>query len=288
MNKVKNAVLLGTLSLLASMSSFAGNSRILATGGASTVEGAAGGGIVPWAVIAGYGSQGEWGATAFSTQLRVKDYSMNAKGVALSYDNRFEVSYARQTFDLGTLGDALGMSGHQFRQDVVGLKYRVAGDLIYRAWPQLTLGVQHKKHRDFAVPQLVGADRDSDTDFYASAAKVWLSGLFGRNTFLNVTTRYTRANQAGLLGFGGDKEKSRDLVTEMSGGLFFTRKLALGAEYREHPDNLGFSKQHAWRDVFIAYFPNKSLSLVAAYADLGTVATLPGQQGWYVSWEFSY
>ena len=29
--------------------------RLLATGGATSIDGAAGGGIVPWAVLAGYG-----------------------------------------------------------------------------------------------------------------------------------------------------------------------------------------------------------------------------------------
>ena len=35
--------------------------RLLATGGATSLEGQAGGGIVPWAVLAGYAEEGEWG-----------------------------------------------------------------------------------------------------------------------------------------------------------------------------------------------------------------------------------
>lgn len=35
--------------------------RLLATGGLSTIEGVAGGGLVPMAVISGYGSSGEPG-----------------------------------------------------------------------------------------------------------------------------------------------------------------------------------------------------------------------------------
>ncbi len=264
------------------------DSRILATGGASTIEGAAGGGIVPWAVLAGYGSQGEWGAAAFNTEISLSDYSLNAKGVAASYDNRIEFSYARQTFDLGTLGVALGLPGQQFRMDVFGLKYRISGDLIYGSLPQFTVGLQHKRHLDFAVPALVGSRHDSDNEVYFSAAKVWLALWLDRNVFLNVNARYSRANQGGLLGFGGELDDSRDLLLESSGGLFLTRKMALGVEYRQHPQNLGFSKQHDWRDVFVAWFPGKQLSVVAAYADLGTVATLPDQHGWYLSFAFSY
>ena len=264
------------------------DSRILATGGASTLEGAAGGGIVPWAVLAGYGSGDEWGAAAFSTQVRLEDYALDTKGFAVSYNNRFELSYARQHFDLGTLGDALGLPGYSFRQDVFGFKYRIAGDLIFNRMPQFTLGLQHKQHRDFGVPSAVGALRDSDNEVYLSAAKLWLAAVFDRNVFMNVTGRYSRANQAGLLGFGGDLNDDRELLLEVSTGLFVTRKLALGVEYREHPENLGFSAQDAWHDIFVGYFVNKHVSLVGAYADLGTVATLPDQKGWYVSAAFAY
>ncbi len=38
--------------------------RLIATGGAMTVEGAAGGGIVPWALLAGYGENQQFGGTA--------------------------------------------------------------------------------------------------------------------------------------------------------------------------------------------------------------------------------
>lgn len=37
------------------------NGRLIATGGATSIEGSAGGGITPWAVITGYSEQGEWG-----------------------------------------------------------------------------------------------------------------------------------------------------------------------------------------------------------------------------------
>lgn len=280
--------LLSCTALLAASTGSAQSSRILATGGASTVEGAAGGGIVPWAVLTGYGSENEWGASAFATQLRLSDYALDTRGFALSYDNRVELSYARQHFDLGTLADALGISGHSFRQDIYGLKLRVAGDLIYGTLPQLTLGVQHKEHRDFAVPAAVGALRATDEDYTFSAAKLWLAGAFDRNVFANVTARYSRANQGGLLGFGGDLGDSRELLLEGSAGLFLNRHLAVGVEYRQHAERLGFSPQHAWRDVFIGWFGSKRFSLVAAWADLGTIATLPDQHGWYVSLALAY
>lgn len=42
--------------------------KLLLTGGLSQVEGSAGGGLVPWAVIGGYGTRDEIGANAFYTR----------------------------------------------------------------------------------------------------------------------------------------------------------------------------------------------------------------------------
>ena len=264
------------------------DSRILATGGGTQIEGQAGGGIVPWAVLSGYGSSDEFGLSAFASHVNVDDYSLTAYGAAFSYDNRVEFSLARQSFDLGTLGKAIGMRGKSFRQDIVGLKVRLFGDLIYNALPQVAIGTQYKRHLDFRVPELVGAMRKDDFDFYLSATKLWLAGLFERNVFLNTNVRYTRANQMGLLGFGGDREDNRELVFELSTGLFLTRHIAVGFEYRQHPENLSFSEQDDWYDAFIGIFPNKNISIIGAYTDLGTVATLEDQDGFYVSIEIAY
>jgi len=61
----------------------AGNgSRIVATGGASAFEGAAGGGLVPWALLSGYGDHGEVGAAAFASTVRVDDFSLAVAGAS--------------------------------------------------------------------------------------------------------------------------------------------------------------------------------------------------------------
>jgi len=39
--------------------------RLLATGGVSQIEGAGGGGLTPWALITGYGTDAQIGGTAF-------------------------------------------------------------------------------------------------------------------------------------------------------------------------------------------------------------------------------
>lgn len=251
-------------------------SKLLATGGASTIEGTGGGGIVPWATISSYADTGEWGATASLTEVNVDDFRLSVQGISASWNNRVELSYARQTFDLSTIGGEL-------EQHVIGAKVRVAGHLVYGQLPQLSVGAQYKRNATFALPSAVGASDDSDTDWYVSAAKAWLDGPFHRTWVANLTARRTRANQIGLLGFGGDQDASASWVAEGSLAVFINRHWAMGIEYRQKPNNLSFAEEQDWRDVFVAYFPSKRVSVVGAYADLGSIAGLTQQTGWYVS-----
>lgn len=249
-------------------------SRILATSAASPIEGGAGGGIVPFALIGGYGSDTEIGASAFVTRVSVDDFDLQAVGLAVGFYNRLELSYTRQTLDVNPLDIDIS-------QDIFGAKYRLAGDLIYNRLPQVTIGIQYKKNRDFAVPALVGAEDDSGVDAYLSASKLYLGGLAGYNVLLNGTLRYTEANQTGLLGFGSNGGNAK-LVFEGAAGVFLSRHLALGIEYRQKPDELGL-KEDDWMDVFVAWFPSKRISIVGAWADLGDIAGLQDQTGWYAS-----
>lgn len=262
--------------------------RLLATGGASMIEGSAGGGIVPWAVIAGYGTEDQWGAAAFATRVEVRDYALTSQGVTLGWRNRVELGVARQNFGLPTLADALSLPTRRFRQDIVHAKVRLAGDLVYTSMPQVSFGVQHKTQRDFLVPSLVGARDDADVDAYFSASKLFLGAAGGRHLLLNGTLRRTRANQTGLLGFGGDRDDGYALVGEMSAAVLLDPRWAVGIEYRQKPDHLGFAREDDWKDVFVGWFPNKRVAVVAAWADLGRIATLEDQEGWYVSLQLSH
>jgi len=266
----------------------AGEGRLLATGGATSLEGAAGGGITPGAVLAGYGERGEWGAEVFATRVETGDYRLDVAGVAAAYGNRIELSYARQRFDLGTLARDLRLPDNSLSQDVLGLKLRLAGDLIYDRLPQIALGLQHKRQRDFLVPSLVGAQRREDSEGYLAASRLILGGAFGYNLLLNANRRYSRANELGLLGFGGDRRDRHSWLKEGSVAVLLDRHWAVGIEYREKPDNLSFAGESDWADLFVGYFPNKNLALVLAYARLGEIATLDNQDGVYLSVQGSF
>lgn len=254
-------------------------SRILATGGATQLEGAAGGGIVPWAVIAGYGQQGETGGDIFATHVSTDDFELDAYGIALGLANRLELSLARQRLDI----DKLGLPVAKLEQDVIGVKLRLFGDLVYDRWPQLSVGMQYKHNKDFLIPSLAGAVDDDGVDAYLSASRLWLAGIGGYPLLFSATARHSKANQLGLLGFGGDLGNNRELLAEASLGVLLRRNLLLAVEYRQKPDNLGFAREDDWKDIFLAWFPHKKIAVIGAWTQLGSIAGFDHQDGLYLS-----
>src|SRR5262245_55870080 len=79
--------------LLCSWSALAAEGgKLLATGGASQLEGAAGGGLVPWALLAGYGTGDQWGAAVHITGVDTGDLAVTSTGAAVTVLNRVELS----------------------------------------------------------------------------------------------------------------------------------------------------------------------------------------------------
>jgi hypothetical protein len=262
--------------------------KLLATGGVSQLEGAGGGGLVPWALITGYGSRDSWGANAHVTHVSVQDYALDAYGVALGIADRVELSLATQDFR----GSLAPLEALRIRQDIVGIKLKLYGDAVYdqdRAMPQLAAGLMYKRNKGVGglgalgidkVKQL-GAKDDKGVDAYLAATKI----LLDSSLLLNGTVRLTKANQMGLLGFGGDKGNSYEPVLELSGAYLANRHLVAGLEYRQKPHKLGVDNEKAYYDAFVAWFPNKNVSVTAAYAVLGdiTVFNPKRQKGFYLS-----
>jgi hypothetical protein len=262
--------------------------KLLATGGVSQVEGAGGGGLVPWALVSGYGTRDSWGANLHATVVRTQDYSLDSAGVTVGIADRVELSLAQQHFQ-GSLAPFDQLS---IRQDIVGVKLRLAGDAVYdqdRALPQIALGAMFKRNRGVnglgalgvsSVTQL-GARDERGVDLYLAATKICLDA----SLLLNATVRATKANQMGLLGFGGDRGDHYRAMLEVSAAYLVSRKLVTGLEYRHKPHNLGLDREKAYYDVFVAWFPSKQVSVTAAYAVLGdiTIVNPRRQRGVYVS-----
>lgn len=257
--------------------------RLLATGGVSSVDGAGGGGLATWATITGYGSPAGVGLNGHYTVVDTGDYQLQSAGAAIGLFNRVELSYAHQWFDTRHVGDDLGLGyGYTFEQDVLGLKVRLFGDLVYdqnTLLPQVAIGVQYKKNNRGPLLAAIGAGDDEGIDYYVSATKLFLA----ESLLVNATLRYTKANQFGILGFGGDKEDGYTLQGEGSIAWLVDKHLALGAEYRFKPDNLGIAAEEDAFDIFAAIFPSKNLSVTVAYVDLGNIVLRDNQRGVYLS-----
>jgi hypothetical protein len=262
--------------------------KLLLTGGVSAVEGSGGGGIATWAVTTGYGAEDGVGANLHATWINLPDYEFRSVGAAVGLWDRVELSIARQEFDTGATGALLGLGkGFTFTQDIVGLKVKVAGDAVYDSdsWmPQIAVGAQFKSNDQGAIIAAVGGRDDEGTDVYVAATKLFL----GQSLLVSGAVRWTNANQTGLLGYGGDRNDDLEPQFEGSVGYLLSPNLVVGAEYRTKPDNLGFAKEDDWVDVYAAYALNKHLSVTAAWADLGSIATFEDQRGLYLSLQVGF
>ena len=287
----QGAVLLAGAAALWWADSAQAGDRLLATSGVTSVEGAAGGGLTPWAVIGGSGSSDQLGVSVTATEVKTKDHRLRVASAALGIADRVELSMARWSFKVSE--DVL--PGKSLEMSVLGAKVKVAGDAVYAqdSWlPQISVGALYKEAEDAQyLKAVLPIRRTSDVELYATATKVWLGALAGHNLLGNLTVRWTRANQFGLLGFGSDAEPDRQLKVEGSLGVMLRDDLVLGGEFRAKPDNFGaiagFEEDNAY-DLFVAWFPQRHVSLTAAWVDLGNIATKQKQRGWYLSGQLTF
>lgn len=285
--------------------------KLVLTGGVSSIDGAAGGGLTPWAVIGSNATDGEIGASAHVSRAKTQDYGLTTYGAAVGIHNRVELSLAKQDFDASPATALNGIApfgvapGQHLKMDILGAKLRVAGEAVLDSdsWmPQVALGLEHKTVHPGSLGSVLDflGTRRSGTDFYVSATKLFLA----QGLLVNATLRNTNANQNGLLGFGSGApgRDSRSWQPEISVAYLLRRNLAIGAEYRRKPNNLealgraaglgGALAEDDWKDLFVAWAPSRNLSLTLAWVDLGRV--VPGitsnrrQSGAYLSAQVAF
>jgi hypothetical protein len=255
--------------------------KLLLTGGVNSVEGSAGGGLTPWAVTGGYGSSTQIGGNIYGTTVDTTDYRITSYGGLVGIFDRVELSLSRQAFDTQKVGGALGLgSGFTIGETTAGVKIRLFGDAVLdqdRWWPQVAIGAQFKSNDRGWLVKALGARDDRDTDYYVSATKLFLA----HDLLLDATVRETRANQFGILGFGGLDNRYHTQI-EGSAAYLVDRHIAVGAELRTKPDNLAVARESTAYDAFVALAPCKAFSLTLAWVDLGHIVTRR-QTGFYAS-----
>ena len=311
MNHKLYTAVLTALALSAMGGAQAETGKLLLTGGVSSIDGSAGGGLTPWAVIGSNATDDEVGATAHLSRAVVKDYALTTFGASVGLMDRFELSLARQDFDASPSLALNGIApfgvaaGQHIKMDIFGIKAKVAGDAVLSSdslMPQIAVGLQHKSVSPGSLGSVLNflGTKRSGTDFYVSATKLFLA----QSLLLNGTLRATKANQNGLLGFGSASpgKNSYSLQPEFSVAYLVSKNIAIGAEYRFKPNNLealgraaGLGdalREDNWKDIFIAWAPSKNISVTLAYVDLGRI--VPGitankkQTGVYLSTQVAF
>src|SRR3569833_1209554 len=244
----------------------ADSGKLHLTAGFSDLEGAGGGGLVPLAFITGYGSNQSWGANAHFTNIQLRNLHLFTYGVAVGALDRLKLSATRQQLDItsGPL-DGLGVM-----QDVYGLKVKMFGDAIYGQdsfLPQVSVGAQYK-HNDgikqgeavglagVINPQQLGAQAEHSTDFYLALTKVFL----GESVLVNAVVRETKANQFGLLGFGGDRHRGYSTKPEGTVAYLVSLWLSVGGKNRTKPHKQKNEKHGNGWTLFVGWSPTKNLS----------------------------
>lgn len=130
-----STVCLACCILLSPITAYATGGKLLGSSGVMSIEGAAGGGLIPWASLGAYATQDDIAFGLVSSEVHVDDYDMRVHGALVNFHDRVEVSFAHQNFYVDGLAQAV-------RQDIAGVKVRLFGDLIYGQYPVLSLGVQ--------------------------------------------------------------------------------------------------------------------------------------------------
>lgn len=311
MNYKFATTLLATIAALSCGAVYADTGKLLLTGGVSSIDGAAGGGLTPWAVIGTNATDEQLGVSAHLSRAVVNDYALTTYGAALGFKDRFEVSLARQDFDAGPSLALNGIAafgvkpGQHIKMDILGIKAKVAGDAVLDSdslMPQIAVGVQFKSVSPGSLDSVLNflGTKKTGTDVYVSATKLFLA----QSLLVNGTLRATKANQNGLLGFGASSpgKNSYSLQPEFSIAYLVSKNIAIGAEYRFKPNNLeslgraaGLGdalREDDWKDIFIAWAPSKNVSVTLAYVDLGRI--VPGitnnkkQTGVYLSTQVAF
>lgn len=301
--------------------------KVLATGGVSMVDGAGGGGITPWATITGYETRDGVNGDIHYTYVNLPNYSLNSIGAAVGLFDRVELSYANDSLPTGSTFNTVGLLtdgvlglntgikpwNTTIGMNVFGVKVRLFGEAIYDSdnlIPQVSVGAFYKRNNNPTLIKTLGAAKADDWEAYVAMTKIF----FPISTLVNVTLRYTSANETGLVGFGGPDGDKKQIRPEVSVAYLLNKGTAIGAEYQKHGNNLnGQSVNLAglnltgltsliggnlgttltqsdsdWKDIFVAFFPNKNLSLTLAYAMLGQITLTPHQNGFYASVQASF
>jgi len=228
---------------------------------------------------------------------------MGFASITETIGDRLELGYGINALSLNDLPDAVfGGTGMEIGDDTVflhNLNARLAlikeNDFGLSWMPALTFGT-HYKYNDTVnridsdlngTLNAIGIEDNSGIDYTLYATK--MLNFLPRPLLINFGLRSSEAAQIGLLGFTDD----RKLLVEGNVVLFLTDRLAMGAEYRQKPDNYQsinglVAQEDDWWSLVAAYVVNDNLTVSGGYFNLGDVLDETRSNAFAVKmkWEF--
>lgn len=234
--------------------------KVFLTGGVFTVDGGGGGGAVPWATITGYETRdGINGGVGF-TYVSLPNYTLNFLGASVGFFDRFELSYMNTKLSTNLtnidtvalvvsvldLDKNLGLdpNGSNLHMETYGAKLRLFGDAVYTSdsyLPQTAIGAYYKVNSTKEFVKTLSAADNKDWEAYAAFTKIF----FRYSTLVNLTVRYTSANQIGLTGFGScganhqNCKNDKEFRMEFSTAYLLQKNFAIGGEWQQHGNKQG-------------------------------------------------
>lgn len=229
---------------------------------------------------------------------------MGFTGVTETIGDRLELGYGLDVLTLNDLPDLVAAgTGMNMTDDEVymhNLNARLAlikeGDFNQPWMPAVTIGA-HYKYNDTiksidtdlnGTLTAIGIEDNDGIDYTLYVSK--MIGFLPRPLLLNFGVRNSEAAHIGLLGFTGERE----FLLEGNAVLFVTDRFAVGAEYRQKPDNNYaaidglIASEDDWWSVVAAYVVNNSLTVSGGYFNLGDVLDEENSNAFALKlkWEF--
>jgi len=270
-----------------------------------TIEGVGGVLITPTAYLVNPGPEGtKIGLpTASITYVNLGKKSIQAFAVTQTFFRRFEIGYAINRFDLGTLGDAVKKAlGASIREDVYLHHFNFRALLIEEdsfglPLPAITAGAHLKINSGISsinnelggALESIGYDSPCGVDFTLTASKTFAKLAFGRPVIVSVGMRNSRASQIGYLGFADH------CATTVEGNVIclLTDRLVLAYEFRQKTnpydkiDGLIGSEDN-WHTIALGYVVNNHLTISGGYGRFGTVFNSTEDCGWAIQIKYEF
>jgi len=270
-----------------------------------TIEGVGGVLITPTAYLVNPGPEGtKIGMPSVSlSYVNIGKKSIQAFAVTQTFFRRFEIGYAINRFDLGTLGDAVKKAlGASMREDVYLHHFNFRALLIEEnsfdlPLPAITAGAHLKINSGISsinselgrALESIGYDSPCGVDFTLTASKTFAKLAFGRPVIVSVGLRNSRAHQIGYLGFADHCE------TTVEGNVIclLTDRLALAYEFRQkanpyHKIHGLIGDEDNWHTIALGYVVNNHLTISGGYGKFGTVFNSTEDCGWALQIKYEF